>query len=166
MTSRNSKSKAIILVNHILKEYFIIKKHSEEEADNQADVIYQNLCKEIWDINKKRITEELEDENKKKIATLEDELKKEYRKKGNMASFEKMMGLLFEGIFVAVLVGLGVNQITDLFSILKKSLLNSCKVQIWVSTTIIVTVILIILVCLIGKYFVDKIRELHNEINK
>lgn len=166
MANKTCKTKTSKMVNCILKEYFIGKSHSESEADNQVDLIYQGLCKEIWDINKKRITEELEEENKIKIITLEEELKKEYKKKDNMRSYKKMIGLLFEGVFVAALVGLGVNQITDLIGIFKKSLFDSNKVEIWLSTTIIIIIITIILMCLIGKYFVDKIRELYNEIYK
>lgn len=166
MANKNNKTKTTSLVNFILKEYFISKNHSEDEADNQVNLIYQGLCKEVWDMNKKRITEELEEENKKKIAVIEEELKNEYKKKDNMTSFHKMIGLLFEGVFVAALVGLGVNQITDLLGIFKKSIFDSSKIEIWLSTTIIIIIILAILLCLIGKYFVDKIKELYNEIYK
>jgi hypothetical protein len=77
-----------------------------------------------------------------------------------------MTEVLFEGILVAALVGLVINQITDLISIVKVDIFQSIKVKAWITTLIIIILMIIILACLIGKYFIGKLKEIYNEIHK
>ncbi|CEQ20885.1 hypothetical protein [Paraclostridium sordellii] len=159
-----SKKKAIVLVRNTLEKHISTKFEEEEDIKCNTDLIMEQLYKEIWDMNRENIENELENKKNKEIEEYKSRLEKEYKAKERQSYVKNFSGLLFEGIIVATLVGLGINQITEIIGTIKNSLKSHYGLPVEVSALIVIFFLLVGLALVIGKNFIDKIECIFKEI--
>ena len=99
----------------------------------------QNITKEVWRSKKEEIIKDAEKEYKKKM---EDKKKSQIRV------------VLLETLFLGCLIGLIVNQGTDIITMLKLGTDNNLS-----ATLFIITILLVISVCMVFYMYLDKLDE-------
>ena len=138
----------------------------KKDAEGYAQLIMDDLMKEIWRLNSNRITSELEEKNEKVMKEKIKLLEQDHKKSEQLSQFKNMMSLLVEGIIIALVVGIIVNQFTELLTEIKVGIYNAMQVEVWISTIVIIAVCLIVILFIMIKRFLDKFGELLNKINK
>ena len=118
-----------------LKEDIIEKNASSEEKNEVIDALREQ--------KRQRIINEIKEEYKQQVIQEADiEMKEELNKQ----KIAELRNLMVEGFFLAFLVGLAVNQATDLISFGKEKWFSNCYVQMtWA------ILIALVIVC-IGTY--------------
>lgn len=118
-----------------LKEDIIEKNASSEDKNEVIDALREQ--------KRQRIINEIKEEYKQQVIQ---EANIEIKKELNKQKIAELRNLMVEGFFLAFLVGLAVNQATDLISVVKEKWFSNCYFQV----TFAVFVVLV-LVC-IGTY--------------
>ncbi|MCC0785018.1 hypothetical protein IR152_18595 [Clostridioides sp. ES-S-0108-01] len=156
----SSQKIAIPAIRKIIYEHFCINAEnlSESQRINYTDLMMQSLNESIGEIKKKEILKQLEDENALKLETLEKELINKYENKEKQNYIKNLASFLFDGIIIATLVGLIINQLTDVFSELKLGIQNSVHIPTCVTSIIIIILLVIFLALILAKHFLDKIK--------
>lgn len=156
----SSQKIAIPAIRKIIYEHFCINAEnlSESQRINYTDLMMQSLNESIGEIKKKEILKQLEDENALKLETLEKELISKYENKEKQNYIKNLASFLFDGIIIATLVGLIINQLTDVFSELKLGIQNSVHIPTCVTSIIIIILLVIFLALILAKHFLDKIK--------
>ncbi|QEH69141.1 hypothetical protein [Cellulosilyticum sp. WCF-2] len=163
---KREKNGATEAVEQIVLEYFLrVPDVKEPLAKNQKNLLIKALKDEQYMLNERIITKKIELEKQKELEQLKRVYEKECKEKEQLNSFDSMRKILFEGIIVAALVGLAINQATELIFDFKELINQTIKLPVWIITILIIVVIILILICIIGKYFIDKFCELYNLIN-
>lgn len=144
-------------LDHILDNY--INKKSNEELGLEED----SECQRILDAAKEQIKTTIYDEI---TAEVRDKALREaevlIEQKANMRKLNEYKKLAVEGFMLAFIVGLLVNQITDIIGFYKGSLdIESIGSTIWISL-----VLMLICVCIFIYIFLKTLINLWKEVKK
>ena len=161
MDDKKRKTEAIEVLPKMVDKYF--EKVPDDQKNYIIDNFIEKLYIEIWNLNKKQLTEEIDKKYEGNFQEQVDKLKNENDKKCKKCSLQRVREFLFNGILIGFLVGIGVNQITELIGILKEVIKKSFNVSISISTLIIVILFILILIVFIEGYIVDKLNDFNND---
>ena len=129
-----------------LKEDIIEKSSSSEDKNEVMDALKEQ--------KRQRIINEIKEEYKQQVMQEADiEMKKEL----NRQKITELKNLMTEGFFLAFLVGLAVNQATDLISVAKEKWFADCYVLV---TLIALAVLIGICLCTYIYTFFKKVYAL------
>lgn len=145
-----------------IKDYINNHKVSEdtkELVEKETDLLIGSMMKEVWDLNKDRVIEELEKNNKKVLQQEKDKLNKNHEENEKIDGFKNIMVLLADGIVVAFFIGIGVNQATEIISKVKEAIFKSTGIPVWFTTLSIIVLIIFVIIIIIFKRFMDKFGD-------
>lgn len=177
------KNATIKAVRKVLVQHYISKSSGDIteddiiEAEETANLLMDHLFVEVWDLNKERISEEKEKEYNDKLKNIEKhysekllkakkDLENESEKQKTLTNFKSTMTLIIEGIIIASVVGIIVNQITELLEILKLTIFKFCGLPIWITTLSIIAIGIVSIIIILIKKFLNKFGRHLEEIYK
>ena len=134
---------------HFVSQYKSNAEYSEEDCNEAIDALSAKWRAEIT----QEILEERSEEEIAQMKASVDKARKEYSAK---KAIEDLRALIIEGIFLAVIVGLLVNQVTDIVTYLK-----GCKA--WGATLIMVVILILILFFYVLTRLASTIGKLLNK---
>lgn len=161
-----SEKRTLTLVRKYVYENISNKYEDPAESEQYTDMFMEKLYIEVWEMNRKRIENELQEECRVWKEREQERLEKEYILKETTQSLKNFQNILFEGIVVATLVGLIINQVTELILSIKQSLQTSSNISIYTSTIVCIILMLLPLIFILGKHFVDSINKIANQFNE
>ncbi len=136
------------VIESYIKTY--IKEMSEEILNIEKDKIINEALKE---------KEAIINEGKKQKQILIDEGKREVEKSKAMYAIEKAKNLFRDGILIAFIIGIFVNQFTDLITPIKGLLSKGSKTVTFIITFVIVSVLAFIIYMVVKRYYFSKVEE-------
>lgn len=145
-----------------IKDY--IKDHkasedTEELVEKATDLLISSMMKEVWDLNKDRVIEELEKNNDRILQEEKDKLKKNHDENEKIGGFKNIMMLLGDGIVIAFLIGIVVNQLTEIILKVKEAIYKTSGIPVWATTISIIILIVFIILIIIFKRFMDRFGD-------
>lgn len=156
-----------LIIDDILDVYTKEKKINDEEVKKIVkSKLFDDIKKEVKSLEGTNLIRQAEEEKKRILIEAEVEKqriiedgKREIEKSKAMYAIEKAKALFKEGVIVAFIVGVLVNQVTDLITPFKELLHNGGKIPVVIITVGIVIVITFLIDRMLKKYYFDKISE-------
>lgn len=157
-------------IKDYIKEYEILED-TKELVEKETDLLISSMMKEVWDLNKDKITEELQKNNEKILEQERDNLKKSHEENEKIDGFKNIMALLADGIVIAFLIGIVVNQATEIILKVKEAIFKSASIPVWITTSIIIVLTVFVIIIIIVKRFMDRFGDvikslLNRKLNK
>lgn len=166
MNTRSNKKKVSTLVRKYIYDGIHEEGKDPDISEQYTDMIVEHLYKEIWEMNRQRIENDLNEKYENDVKEEKDRLEKEYKSKERTRNLKSFGTLLFDGIIVATLVGLLINQVTEIILIIKEALGLSIKMPMIASTIFFIVIIVVALMFILGKHLVDGFGEIVKQINE
>lgn len=150
-------------------EIFIDKKSDSKDSEFKEklkEMFLDDIKKEIIFLEKDRILSDTQKEKERLIndglierQRIIDDGNKEVEKSKAVYAIDKAQSLFRDGIIVAFIIGILVNQCTDLITPLKELISKSSKINIVIITFIIVVAMFFIINNIIKIHYFDKIKD-------
>ncbi|KAI4442009.1 hypothetical protein FMM80_21480 [Schaedlerella arabinosiphila] len=145
-------------LDKVLDKVMEIKAELIQESAPDADK--EELIAALRDKKKQSIILEIREEYKKELIR---EAKKEVNEEANRQKIEDLRNLMWSGFFLAFLVGLAVNQVTDIIGYYKGTVAVD---EIWPTVAWSVALCGVCIVAYIYNFLVKAISLINNSKNK
>lgn len=165
MNTKNKKRVSALVRKYVYEGIHNVDK-DPDMSEQHTDMIMEKLYKDIWEMNSQRIEAELYEKYESKVKEEQNRLENEYKSKERTRSLKSLGTLLFDGIIIATLVGLLINQVSEIILIIKESLELSISMSMIASTMLFIGIIIVALIFTLGKHFVDGFSEIYKQINE
>ena len=137
----------------------LMKAKKDRIKENVTEEETEELINALREKTKEKIIQEIKDKYKEEVveaANLEIEKKKQKKK------LDELRSLMWNGFIVAFVVGLAVNQVTDVIGYYK----GNVKLDVIWPTNIIIMILVLVCVILYGYSFLKNVIEIYNENRK